>query len=93
VYLKFQDKKTSNIKIIDVNEVSIEDVENDIKKYLHNFNNDSKISLTSFLLDIPGEKFSKQYFVVAFVALLVLVRNFYINLEQKDDGEIYKNKC
>ncbi|MEF9985000.1 MAG: segregation/condensation protein A [Malacoplasma sp.] len=89
VYSKFQDKKTNNIKVIDVNEVSIEDVENDIKNYLHNFNNNSKISLTSFLLDIPGEKFSKQYFVVTFVALLVLVRNLYINLEQKDDGEIY----
>lgn len=89
VYLKYQDKKTSNIRTIDVYEVSIEEVENDIKKYLYNFNNNSKITLTSFLLDIPGEKFSKQYFVVTFVALLVLVRNLYINLEQQNDGEIY----
>lgn len=92
VYLKFQDKKISNIRTIEVYEVSIEEVENDIKKYLDNFNNSSKISLTSFLLNIPEEKFSKQYFVVTFVTLLVLVRNLYINLEQQNDGEIYMIK-
>lgn len=89
VYVKFQDKKFSPVKLIDVKELSIEEVEQDIINYLEKVDFNNKITLTSFLVDIPKEKFTKQYFVVAFVALLVLVRNSVIKLEQKDLDEIY----
>ena len=91
VYLKLEGKKrVSNIKIIDVSEISIDDVELEIKEYLEKIQINKKIPLSEYLTQIPPEKFSKQYFVVTFVAFLVLVRNRYINLEQShSEGEIY----
>lgn len=91
VYLKLEGKKrVSNIKIIDVSEISIDDVELEIKEYLEKIQINKKIPLSEYLTQIPPEKFSKQYFVVTFVAFLILVRNRYINLEQShSEGEIY----
>lgn len=91
VYLKLEGKKKApNIKIIDVSEISIDDVELEIRAYLDKININDKISLSQYLSEIPPEKFSKQYFVVTFVAFLVLVRNRYINLEQSENAsEIY----
>ncbi|MDE5553400.1 MAG: segregation/condensation protein A, partial [Malacoplasma sp.] len=91
VYLKLEGKKkVSNIKIIDVSEISIDDVELEIKEYLGKVQINEKKPLSEYLAQIPPEKFSKQYFVVTFVAFLVLVRNRYINLEQShSEGEIY----
>lgn len=91
VYLKLlPKKKKSNIKIIEVSEISIDDVQQEIMVFLEQLAVNQKISLTDYLSQIPPEKFSKQYFVVTFVAFLVLVRNRYINLEQLGvDQEIY----
>lgn len=91
VYLKLEGKKRiPNIKIIDVSEISIDDVELEIREYLEKLEINKKIPLTEYLSQISPEKFSKQYFVVTFVAFLVLVRNRYINLEQShSESEIY----
>ncbi|WP_412032229.1 segregation and condensation protein A [Malacoplasma muris] len=97
VYIKLENmgKPKSNIAVIDVSEISIDVVENDIKLFLENYDFNTKITLDDYIASIPDEKFSKQYFVVAFVAILVLVRNGYILIEQpEDDDQIYiiKNK-
>lgn len=92
VYLKLQAKKPLvDIKTIDISEVSIDDVEEEIKDFLASYEAGFKISLTDYLTKIPLEKFTKQYFVVTFVALLVLVRHQHIMLEQDimNDEEIY----
>ncbi|KFB07295.1 segregation and condensation protein A [Malacoplasma iowae] len=92
VYLKLQAKKPLvDIKTIDISEVSIDDVEQEIKEFLSSYEAGFKISLTDYLNKIPLEKFTKQYFVVTFVALLVLVRHQHIMLEQdiNNDEEIY----
>lgn len=92
VYIKLENtaKPKSNIAVIDVSEISIEVVENDIKLFLENYDYETKITLDDYIMSIPEEKFSKQYFVVAFVAILVLVRNGYILIEQnEDDDQIY----
>lgn len=97
VYLKLENKNKpkSNVAVIDVSEISIDVVENDIKVFLENYDFNTKITLDDYIASIPEEKFSKQYFVVAFVAILVLVRNGHILIEQPEDDEqiyIIKNK-
>lgn len=95
VYLKLQArdkiKKTGpSIKTIDVDEVSIDDVEQEILEFLKPYPHLYKISFTKYFESIEPEKFTKQYFAVSFVAFLVLVRNQYIMLEQNNsDDEIF----
>lgn len=87
-------KKTKSpkddIKVIGVSEISIDDVEKEIREFLKPFPHLYKISFMDYFKNIPDEKFTKRYFVVAFVAILVLVRNGYIQLEQiNSDEEIF----
>ena len=95
VYVKLQQKQIpkknlSNIKTIEVDEVSIDDVENEILTFLKPHPHLFKISFMNYFDSISSEKFTKQYFAVCFVAILVLVRNQHIRLEQNDnDGEIF----
>lgn len=92
LYLKLEKKNSnkSTITTIDVSEISIDVVENDIKKFLENYDYNTKITLDDYIASIPEEVFSKQYFVVAFVAILVLVRHGYILIEQDEsDDQIY----
>lgn len=93
VYLKLENKNKpnkSNVTTIDVSEISIDVVEQEIKDFLENYDYNTKITLDDYIASIPEEKFSKQYFVVAFVAILVLVRNGYILIEQtEEDEQIY----
>lgn len=95
VYLKLvTTKKTKSpkddIKVIGVSEISIDDVEKEIREFLKPFPHLYKISFMDYFKNIPDEKFTKRYFVVAFVAILVLVRNGYIQLEQiNSDEEIF----
>lgn len=92
LYLKLEKKNSnkSTITTIDVSEISIDIVENDIKKFLENYNENAKITLDDYIASIPEDVFSKQYFVVAFVAILVLVRHGYILIEQDEtDDQIY----
>ena len=63
-------------------------------KFAYSSNGDAFLEhdfLTCSEKEIPLEKFTKQYFVVTFVALLVLVRHQHIMLEQDimNDEEIY----
>lgn len=92
VYLKLvTTKKTKspkdNVKLIDVSEISIDDVEKEIREFLEPFPHLYKISFMDYFKNIPDEKFTKRYFVVAFVAILVLVRNGHIQLEQNSSDE------
>lgn len=88
VYVRLQGRKNlADIKTIEITEVSIDDVEKDIHQYFQPFEYGYKISLTDYLSQLPLEKFTKQYFVVTFVALLVLVRNQFLLLQQ----EVYPN--
>ena len=85
IYLRMErSKKKESPTKIEVNEISIDTVENDIKVFLSNYQELAKITLDEYILTIPEEKFSRQYFVVAFVAILVLVRNGYILIEQDE---------
>lgn len=77
------------VKSIIVDEVSIDDVENEIMEFLKPFNHLDKISFMEYFESIPNEKFTKQYFAVCFVAILVLVRNQYIRIEQNQNDEIF----
>lgn len=77
----------SNIKIIEVDEVSIDDVEKEILAFLEPYNHLDKISFMEYFESIPIERFTKQYFAVSFVAILVLVRNQHIMLEQNNSDE------
>lgn len=92
VYMKLQHKQLSkkqngNIKTIEVTEVSIDDVEKDIIKFLEPYNHLDKISFIKYFDSLPSHMFTKQYFAVSFVAILVLVRNQYIMLEQNNNDE------
>lgn len=86
-------KNENDIINIDISELSIEDVTNEITSFLKNFNS-SKISLFELLSSFPSSKISKQYLAVTFLALLVLVRNGNILLEQEinNDDDIIINK-
>ncbi|MDE5949647.1 MAG: segregation/condensation protein A [Malacoplasma sp.] len=96
VYLKLiNTKKTrsttaggkDNVKVIGVNEISIDDVEKEIRDFFEPFPHLYRISFMDYFKQIPDEKFTRRYFVVAFVAFLVLVRNGFIQLEQNDNEE------
>ncbi|MCF0217450.1 MAG: segregation/condensation protein A [Malacoplasma sp.] len=97
VYLKLVANKKrpkkpyeSKIKVIGVSEISIENVEQEILEFLKPFAHLHKISFLDYFSNIPYEKFTKRYFVVAFVAILVLVKNGDIILEQNSaDEEIF----
>lgn len=92
IYLRLERKKEnkSNVAVIDVSEISIDVVENDIKTFLEKYDHMTKISLDEYISSIPEEMFSRQYFVVAFVAILVLVRHGFILIEQdQKDDQIY----
>lgn len=95
VYLKLINTKKSrslsigkdNVKVIGVSEISIDDVEKEIRDFFSPFPPLYRISFMDYFKQIPDEKFTRRYFVVAFVAFLVLVRNGFIQLEQKDNDE------
>lgn len=95
VYLKLvTTKKTKSpredFKVIGVSEISIDDVEKEIREFFEPYPHLYRISFMDYFKNIPGEKFTKRYFVVAFVAFLVLVRNGFIQLEQNNsDDEIF----
>ena len=86
-------KNENDIINIDISELSIVDVTNEITSFLKNFNL-NKISLFELLSSFPSSKISKQYLAVTFLALLVLVRNGNILLEQEinNDDDIIINK-
>lgn len=94
IYVKLQHrekiKKTGSgpvIKTIEVDEVSIDDVEKEILTFLEPYEHLNKIPFMEYFESIPSEKFTKQYFAVCFVAILVLVRNQFIMLEQNNSDE------
>lgn len=95
VYLKLVTTKKSkptkdNFKVIGVSEISIDDVEKEIREFFKPYPHLYRISFMDYFKNIPDEKFTKRYFVVAFVAFLVLVRNGFIQLEQNNsDDEIF----
>ncbi len=66
---------------IEINELSIDDITNEIIGFLSKIDN-SNISLMELISSFPSRNINKQYLAVAFVALLVLVRNGNIVLEQ-----------
>ncbi len=80
-------KNTDNIKTIEVDEVSIDDVEKEILAFLEPHPHLYKVSFMEYFDSIPVERFTRQYFAVSFVAILVLVRNQFIMLEQNNNNE------
>lgn len=97
-YLRLENKKNNKKDMptkIDINEISIDMVQDEIKEFLNPYDFNSRITLDEYIANIPEEKFSRQYFVVAFVAILVLVKESYILIEQDElNSQIYiiKNK-
>lgn len=92
IYMKLQHKQKVKkvgpvIKTIEVDEVSIDDVEKEILLFLEPYPHLFRISFMEYFESIPPEKFTKQYFAVCFVAILVLVRNQQIMLEQNNSDE------
>lgn len=92
IFKKLQ-KNENDIINIEISELSIEDVTYEITNFLREFSS-NKISLFELLSSFPSSKITKQYLAVIFVALLVLVRNGNINLEQEinNDVDIIINK-
>ncbi|MGL4617332.1 MAG: segregation and condensation protein A [Mycoplasmoidaceae bacterium] len=80
-------KNENDIININISELSIEDVTNETINILKNFGSD-KISLFELLSSFSSSKISKQYLAVTFVALLVLVRNGNISLEQEINNDV-----
>ncbi|MGL5591694.1 MAG: segregation and condensation protein A [Mycoplasmoidaceae bacterium] len=86
IFKKLQ-KNENDIINIDISELSIEDVTNEITNFLKKLNSNN-ISLFELLSSFPSSKISKQYLAVTFVALLVLVRNGNIVLEQEINNDV-----
>ena len=79
----------ANHEII-VQELSIEDVENQIIEIFRKHRHLQKISLSDFMLLIDPLYITDQYFVTCFVSLLDLVKNEKIKLFQESfDSEIF----
>lgn len=92
IYIKLktvkQTKTKDNVKTLELLEVSIDDVQKDILNFLSPHPIMFKISFEQYFELIDPKKFTKQYFVVSFVAFLVLVRNQMILLEQNNEDDI-----
>lgn len=89
VFEKLKIKTITEHKIV-IEELSIEDVKNEIlsiiKKLLNN-QYDRFIDLEKIFEEIHPKKLSLRYFVTSFVCLLILVREQKIDLNQKNDDE------
>ncbi|UQZ95594.1 segregation/condensation protein A [Mycoplasmoides gallisepticum] len=89
VFEKLKIKTITEHKIV-IEELSIEDVKNEIlsiiKKLLNN-QYDRFIDLENIFEQIDPKKLSLRYFVTSFVCLLILVREQKIDLNQKNDDE------
>ncbi|MFN3044510.1 segregation/condensation protein A [Mycoplasmoides gallisepticum] len=89
VFEKLKIKMITEHKIV-IEELSIEDVKNEIlsiiKKLLNN-QYDRFIDLEKIFEQIDPKKLSLRYFVTSFVCLLILVREQKIDLNQKNDDE------
>lgn len=89
VFEKLKIKTITEHKIV-IEELSIEDVKNEIlsiiKKLLNN-QYDRFIDLEKIFEEIHPKKLSLRYFVTSFVCLLILVREQNIDLNQKNDDE------
>lgn len=89
VFEKLKIKTITEHKIV-IEELSIEDVKNEIlsiiKKLLNN-QYDRFIDLEKIFEQIHPKKLSLRYFVTSFVCLLILVREQKIDLNQKNDDE------
>lgn len=89
VFEKLKIKTITEHKIV-IEELSIEDVKNEIlsiiKKLLNN-QYDRFIDLEKIFEQIDPKKLSLRYFVTSFVCLLILVREQKIDLNQKNDDE------
>ncbi|WP_027333176.1 segregation/condensation protein A [Mycoplasmoides gallisepticum] len=89
VFEKLKIKTITEHKIV-IEELSIEDVKNEIlsiiKKLLNN-QYDRFIDLEKIFEQIDPKKLNLRYFVTSFVCLLILVREQKIDLNQKNDDE------
>ncbi len=89
LYNKMKASETSNVKHIEINELSIDDVTVEILDILKRLR-DEKISLFLLFNEIDPRRITKQYMAVAFVSILVLARHGSIALRQETkDGDIY----
>ncbi|WP_052663902.1 segregation/condensation protein A [Mycoplasmoides alvi] len=88
IFQRFKNKLANSPKII-VEELSVEDVQDEIYKIIKDSNLE-KISLTNLLSKVDPFKLNSMYFVTCFLALLVLTRYQKIEMFQlKMDDEIY----
>ncbi|WP_461220581.1 segregation and condensation protein A [Mycoplasmoides gallisepticum] len=89
IFEKLKIKMITEHKIV-IEELSIEDVKNEIlsiiKKLLNN-QYDRFIDLEKIFEQIDPKKLNLRYFVTSFVCLLILVREQKIDLNQKNDDE------
>ncbi len=89
VYNKMNASQQSNVKQIEIHELSIDDITIEILGVLRKLR-DEKISLFLLFNQIDPRKITKQYMAVAFVSILVLARHGSISLKQETkDGDIY----
>ena len=90
-YEKWKLNLFNNHKIV-VQEVSAEQVENEIVNILKKYSNVKRYSLSDFFTLIDESRQSDQYLVTCFVCLLDLARNGIISLTQQTfNDEIYIN--
>ncbi|ADC31359.1 Bifunctional protein including Segregation and condensation protein A and dihydrofolate reductase [Mycoplasmoides gallisepticum str. F] len=89
VFEKLRIKTITEHKIV-IEELSIEDVKNEILSIIRKLLNnqyDRFIDLEKIFEQIDPKKLSLRYFVTSFVCLLILVREQKIDLNQKNDDE------
>jgi len=85
---KYREIIYSQRKII-VQELSVDDIENEIKLFLKKHENE-EISFSNYLESLDEFKISQQYIVTSFLALLELAKYRYVDLIQKSlEDEIY----
>lgn len=89
LYNKLRVNESSNVKQIEINELSIDDVTVEIIEIIKQLR-DERISLFLLFNQIDPRRITKQYMAVAFVSILVLARHGSISLAQETkDGDIY----
>ncbi|WP_052663072.1 segregation/condensation protein A [Mycoplasmoides pirum] len=88
IFNRLKNKSINSPKIV-VEELSIEDVQNEIYEIIKN-SKSKQITLTQLLSKVDQNKLNQMYFVTCFVALLVLTRYQKIDMFQKKvNDEIY----